>query len=146
MTLDVHVEALVGRVAVEVLTFTPDRSITLGTHADCVVTGEGVLAIHGCLAYFDDELWALSANVAEPIFVDKLPAVMWTAVPPGALLSIGGARLRIAEADLRPRPSPDASLEVEVDLSELRRSSRREPVAEPVDRLDGFTVRTQAFA
>ncbi len=115
MTFDVHVQALVGRVGTEVLTFTPGHSITVGTEADCVVTADGVRGVHGCLAYFDGELWALSSSVAEPIFVDKLPAIMWTAVPTGSLLSIGGARLRVAEG----QPA------VDVDLTELHRPSLR---------------------
>jgi hypothetical protein len=115
MTLDYRLEALAGRIEIEVLTLTPGRAITLGTGGDCVVTADGVLGLHGSLAHFDGELWALSASVAEPIFVDRLPAIMWTVVHSGAVLSIGGARLRVLESDLG----------VEVDLSELRHPSHR---------------------
>jgi len=115
MSLDIHVEALVGRIATESLSFAPGRAITVGTDADWIITADGVLGLHGSLAYFDDELWALSASVSEPIFVDRLPAIMWTVVPAGAVLSIGGARLRVTTSEAG----------VDVDLSELRRPSHR---------------------
>lgn len=110
-----HLRPLVGRIATELLTFTPGHSITLGREADCEVTADGVLGLHGCLAYFEEELWALSSSVAQPIFVDGLPAIMWTAVREGAILSVGSARIRISMAE-----AP-----IDVDLSDLRRPSYR---------------------
>ena len=115
MTFEIRVEALVGRAATETLSFRSGQAITVGSEGDFVVTADGVLCLHGSLAHFDGELWALSASVAEPIFVDKLPAIMWTVVSPGAVLSVGGARLRLTEIDSG----------VDVDLSELRRPSHR---------------------
>jgi hypothetical protein len=115
MSLDVHLEALAGGITTDTVSFTPGRAITVGADADFVVRADGVLGLHGSLAYFDDELWALSASVSEPIFVDRLAAIMWTVVPAGAILSIGSARLRVTTAELG----------VDVDLSELRRPSHR---------------------
>ena len=115
MTFDVRIEALAGRVGTEVLSFSPGQALTVGTEGDCAVTADGVLGLHGSLAYFEGELWALSASVSEPIFVDRLPAIMWTVVPSGAVVSVGAARLRMIASEL----------EVDVDLTELRRPSHR---------------------
>lgn len=120
MTIDFHVEALAGQAARSTLSFEPGHSISLGSEGDCVVTGEGVLSLHGCLAFFDGELWALSASVSEPIYVGKLPAVMWTVVPEGSVLSIGSARLRVTAGE-----KVDEESAIDVDLSELKKPSLR---------------------
>ncbi|MBR0458886.1 MAG: Flp pilus assembly complex ATPase component TadA [Victivallales bacterium] len=91
-----------------------DVSLTIGRHSesDILLTGPGISRHHARLHLLGGTVFVEDTQSSAGTFLNDAQVTEMTEVPLGAVIAIGGYRLRLVDADAQPEPAPAPSAPV----------------------------------